>query len=100
VKRTLLCAVLLTVGCAARQPPTELVDARAAYERARVGPAAKLNTSGLGETKKILDEAEHAYAKGGRATRHLAYIAHRRALAAEAEARRKVAEAERVKAGP
>lgn len=78
---------VLLASCAARQPPQELVDARAAYERARVGPAARTNTAGLAETRKLLDEAERKFREGSDAARDVAYVAHRRALTAEAEAR-------------
>jgi hypothetical protein len=87
VKRAFVFALLALGACAAKQPPQELVDARAAYERARVGPAAQANANGLAETRRLLDEAEERYRAGSDAARHIAYVAHRRALAAEAEAR-------------
>lgn len=87
MKRAALLVVVMLAGCAAKQPPQELLDARAAYERARVGPAAKTNTTGLAETRKLLDEAERKFREGSDAARDVAYVAHRRALAAEAEAR-------------
>ena len=88
--------VLFAAGgaaCAHRAPPQELVDARAAYARAHVGPAVQANTPGLHESHRALEEAEREFAEqpSSDAARHLAYIAHRKILAAEANARATIA---------
>ena len=49
---------LLASGCA--QTPKELVDARAAYQRAATGPAAVTNPAQVADAKKSLDQAEEA----------------------------------------
>lgn len=81
-------AFLSLVGCA-EAVPTELVDARAAYERAAQGPAQDLNPADLHVAKTSLEEAELAFKEEGASeiTRDLAYIARRRAELAEANAR-------------
>jgi hypothetical protein len=97
-------AVLLSLaalaGCLSSHPPQELVDARAAYQRAYVGPAAKANVAGLHDAKRALDDAESKFADdpSSEEARHLAYIAHRRVLLAETNARATIAAAERVEA--
>jgi hypothetical protein len=89
---------LLGTGCAARQAPVELVAARAAYERAHVGPAAEANTRGLHAARSVLEDAERQFAEdpSSEETRHLGYLAHRAALRADAEARTEIARAQRV----
>jgi len=84
-------------GCASTRPSPELVDARAAYARAHAGPAIEANAAGLGDAKKALDDAEKAYADepSSESARHLAYIAYCKVLAAEANARANIAEAQR-----
>jgi outer membrane protein OmpA-like peptidoglycan-associated protein len=80
------CAALL--GCAHQgPPPNELAEARAVYQRASAGPAAKHAGARLKLAKQALDSAELAY--GAASTSEVqdrAYIAIRRAEAAEAEA--------------
>ncbi len=75
-------------GCASKQPPPELVDARQAFARARTGPAAQVNPAGIYEAKRSLDAAERKQDDdpGSPEARSLAYIAHRRVLLAEANA--------------
>lgn len=87
-------------GCASTRPPQELVDARAAYARAYVGPAARANTAELDEARRALDDAEREFAHDppSEEARHLAYLAHRRVLLAETNARTVMAATERVKA--
>ena len=88
-----------SVGCAPHRPPPELVDARAAYARASAGSAAQSQPDELAEAKRFLDAAERwqVDAPGSEETKNLAYIAHRKALTAEADARTAVAEIEQAK---
>lgn len=92
----ILASALGLAGCMTTNPPQELVDARAAYARAYVGPAAQTNVAGLHEAKRALDEAEAKYAEDASSdeTRHLAYLAHRRVLLVETNARATIAAAE------
>jgi outer membrane protein OmpA-like peptidoglycan-associated protein len=86
--------VATAVGCGSSTPPPELVDARAAYSRAQAGPAAQVNPAGLYEARQALGVAERKYeddAKSAEA-RNLAYLAHRKVLKAEANARSSVAQ--------
>jgi len=75
-------------GCATTQPPAELIDARAAYQRASVGTTAQLNPADLHVAKETLDQAERAFADDGASqkTKDAAYTAERRVLIAEARA--------------
>jgi len=93
-------AALLAVGCAAKRPPSELVDARAAYGKAQVGPATQANPSGLYSAKQSLDEAERKFHDdpGSAETRHLAYLAHRKAILAESQARTAIAQQQQAQA--
>lgn len=86
-------ALFVVAGCMSTRPPQELVDARAAYARAYVGPAAQTNVSGLHDAKRALDDAEAKFADdpSSEETRHLAYLAHRRVLLAETNARATIA---------
>jgi hypothetical protein len=87
-------------ACTSIRPPQELVDARAAYARAYVGPAAQANVAGLHDARSSLDEAEAKFADDpvSEETRHLAYLAHRRVLLAETNARAIVAAGQRARA--
>ena len=78
----------LTVACA-HAPPSELVDARAAYERAAGGPAAKYDPAGLHVAKETLTVAEQRFKDDGNTelTRDQAYIAQRKAEYSEVIAR-------------
>lgn len=78
-----------TAACAGSTPPAELVSARASYDRASKGPAAKLDPADLHTAKGALDEAEQSYRDDGDSpkTRDLGYAAQRRAEIAEARAR-------------
>jgi outer membrane protein OmpA-like peptidoglycan-associated protein len=80
---------LSVVGCAATAPK-ELVDARAAYDRASHGKAAQLAPADLHKAKTALDEAEKAFADepGERSTADRAYVALRRTQLAEVMATR------------
>lgn len=75
----------MIAGCASK-PPTELKNARAAYQDAANSPGANLATQDVYEAKKSLDRAELAFNDEGdkAATRDLAYIAERKAVIARA----------------
>lgn len=90
MKWTLAAAVTgiaMVMGCGATRPPNQLVDARSAYQKASVNPAAPMAKTGLFEARQALDAAERAFQEGDMTkAKNLAYIAHRKALAAEAQA--------------
>lgn len=75
----------LLVSCATTIP-TELSDARQAYQRASQGPAEKLVPAELHNAKQALDRAEIAFAKDPNSyqTKDLAYVAERKARRADA----------------
>lgn len=101
MKRLLLATILLAASaCVAHRPPPELVEARAAYARAHVGPAAQANTPGLYEARRALDEAERRFADDPTSpeVRDLAYIAQRKVLIAETNARATIAATQRAQA--
>jgi outer membrane protein OmpA-like peptidoglycan-associated protein len=85
----LVAAAVAATGCAARQTPQELVDARAAYGRASVGPAAQLAPAQLHVAQESLNAAEQAFLDDGdsESTRDKAYIAIRKVELAESQAR-------------
>jgi len=99
----ILCLVLpaaLLIGCAATLAPKELVDARAAYQRAETSKGAGLMPVPLHEAKVALDVAEAAFvndAESGR-TVGLAYVADRKAKLAEAQGNTAEASAQKAKA--
>ena len=80
------CAGLL-VGCAATIP-TELINARQAYQKASAGPAAKLTPAELHKAEEALSRAEKSFLSDPHSyhTRDLAYVAERKANIAEARA--------------
>lgn len=86
-------------GCSAHQPPPELLDARAAYARAHAGNAATSEPEELADAKRFLDAAERWQldAPGSEEARNLAYVAQRKALTAEADARTELAEVQQAK---
>jgi outer membrane protein OmpA-like peptidoglycan-associated protein len=67
-------------------PPTELVLARQAYQRASLGPASEGAPAELHKAKASLDKAEEAFADrpNSQKTRDLSYIAERKAQLAGA----------------
>jgi hypothetical protein len=79
------CAGLL-VGCAATLPPTELVEARQAYQQASAGQAAQLVPAEVHKAKEALDLAEKSFLDDPKSfqTKDLAYVANRKAKMAEA----------------
>ena len=76
----------LLVGCGASIPPTELVNARQAYQHASTGQAAQLVPAELHKAEAALAIAEKAFLDDPKSfrTRDLAYIADRKAKMAEA----------------
>jgi outer membrane protein OmpA-like peptidoglycan-associated protein len=78
------CAAVLLYGCAATAP-SELVDARLAYQHASAGPAEQIVPADLHTAHEALARAEESFAKDGRSyhTRDLAYVAQRKAEMAD-----------------
>ena len=74
------------LACSAHMPPKELVDARAAYDRAAAGNASKLVPAELHVARESLERAEQKFAEDpdSRDTIDSAYIAMRKAQRAEA----------------
>ena len=86
----LLCLVLpaaLLIGCASTLAPKQLVDARAAYQRAETSKGAGLMPVPLHEAKLALDVAEASFVNDAELDRTigLAYVAERKAKLAEAQ---------------
>jgi outer membrane protein OmpA-like peptidoglycan-associated protein len=79
------CAGLL-VGCAATLPPTELIEARQAYQHASTGQAAQLVPAELHKAQEALALAEKSFLDEPKSfrTKDLAYVANRKAKMAEA----------------
>ncbi len=77
------------VACAPAMPPSELVTARTAYERASSGPTATLDPADLHAAKESLGVAEASFAKDGdtQETKDLSYASERTTETAEARAR-------------
>ena len=71
----------LALGCHS-EPPRELIDARAAYQRAQANPGAKLAASDMYDARGALTTAEKTFADDGdsQETKDAAYIAQRRAV--------------------
>lgn len=84
----ILAAAALQVACGAAVPPKELVDARATYDRVSRSSATQLAPAELDTAKQALARAETSFRDDGDAadTRDFAYIAERKARAAEAQA--------------
>lgn len=80
-----VCAGLLA-GCAASVPPTELVNARQAYQHASAGQAAQLVPAELHKAQAALAIAEKSFLDEPNSfrTRDLSYVADRKAKMAEA----------------
>jgi outer membrane protein OmpA-like peptidoglycan-associated protein len=76
---TAACAAVLC-GCAATAP-SELVDARLAYQHASAGPAAELAPADIHKASEALARAEESFAEDSDSyrTRDLAYVAQRKA---------------------
>ena len=90
-----LCAMLFA-GCGTAPPPRHLLDARAAYNQARVGKAAQFVPAELHTAKVALNAAEQAYEDDAESpeTYALAYVALRTAQLAEAKGNTKSAQAD------
>lgn len=91
---------LLLGACATVQPPRELVDARAAYQKASEGPPSKLDPSGLFEARKTLDAANKSFESDPSSsyTRDMSYIALRKIQLSVAHANIELANQEKAKA--
>jgi outer membrane protein OmpA-like peptidoglycan-associated protein len=86
--RFIVAALVLLAACGTSMPPRELVDARAAYDKAKGGQAAQLKPEVLHEAKVALDQAESAFNDDATSdrTRDLSYVAERKAELAMAQA--------------
>ena len=73
--------LLIAAGCATTGPSPDLIDARRAYEEARLSNAAAYSPDRLLAAKQALDRAEAAHQDdaGSAAEKHLSYVAQRRA---------------------
>lgn len=73
-------SLLIAAGCASTGPSAELVDARRAYEDARMSDAARYSPDKLLSAKQALDRAEAAHQDdpGSFREKSLAYVAERR----------------------
>lgn len=93
-----LIAVCLTVlgGCASAPPPRQLIDARAAYNEARLGKAAELAPAELHMAKMSLNSAEQAFQDDPESaeTYTLAYVALRTAELVKIQAETKAHKAD------
>ena len=89
------CAMSL-LACGMSPPPRQLLDARAAYNRARGGKAAQYTPADLHTAKVALNAAEQAYLDDEESpeTFALAYVALRTAQLVESKANTKAAEAD------
>jgi outer membrane protein OmpA-like peptidoglycan-associated protein len=81
----IIAAVVLLVDCAS-VAPIELTQARKAYHKASIGPAAELVPAKLHEARVALDLAEKSFEDDGASyqTRDLSYLADRKAKMSEA----------------
>ena len=95
-KAIAISALLMLAGaCGTSPPPRPLVDARAAYNRAKSGKAAQYTPADLHTAKVALNEAEKAYEDDAESpnTFALSYVALRTTQLVEAKANTKAAEA-------
>ncbi|HET9959706.1 MAG TPA: OmpA family protein, partial [Polyangiaceae bacterium] len=81
--------LLVTLSACSASTPSSLVDARAAYQRASNGPAARLSPAQLHVAETSLAIAEQTYEDEGDSAnaRDRAYVAERKAQLAETQAR-------------
>jgi hypothetical protein len=84
---TLAAGAAICCGCAATVP-SELVNARLAYQHASAGPAADLAPADLHRAQDALAVAERSFSKDANSyrTRDLSYVAQRKAEMAAAQA--------------
>jgi outer membrane protein OmpA-like peptidoglycan-associated protein len=77
---SMIAVAALATGCAST-PPSELVDARVAYQQAEAGPAAQLAPAQLHVARRALAKAEESFVKAPQEyqTRDLSYVAERKA---------------------
>lgn len=99
VRRATWTSVLLAVGvlgCGSAPPPRQLIDARAAYNEARLGKAAELAPAELHVAKVSLNSAEQAYQDDPESaeTYTLAYVALRTAELVKVQAETKAHKAD------
>jgi outer membrane protein OmpA-like peptidoglycan-associated protein len=94
--RAFLLSAVVLAGCASSPPPRQLLDARAAYNQARVGKAAQYVPAELHTAKVALNAAERAFEDDAESpeTFALAYVALRTAQLAESKGNSKGAETE------
>ena len=87
---------LVLAACASSPPPRQLLDARAAYNRARIGKAAQYTPADLHTAKVALTAAEQAFEDDPESaeTFALSYVALRTAQLVESKANTKAAEAD------
>lgn len=83
----LVASATLLYGCASTTP-SELIDARRAYEEASSGPAVQWAPAELHDAEEALAQAERAFEKDSKSFRtvDLAYVAERKAEMAEVQA--------------
>jgi outer membrane protein OmpA-like peptidoglycan-associated protein len=95
-RKLALPALFLALACSSAPPPRQLVDARAAYNRARNGKAAQYTPAELHTAKVALNAAEKAYEDDpeSQETFTLSYVALRTTQLVESKASTKAAEAE------
>lgn len=95
-KAIALALLLITAGaCGSSPPPRPLVDARAAYSRAKAGKAAQYTPAELHTAKVALNEAEKSFEDDPESqnTFALSYVALRTTQLVEAKANTKAAQA-------
>jgi outer membrane protein OmpA-like peptidoglycan-associated protein len=90
-------AAVLVIACGSTPPPRELLDAQAAYDKVKVGQAAKYKPEQVHEAKVALDIAQQAFQDDGVTdrVRDLSYIAQRKAELSDAEAGYAAAQAQK-----
>ncbi len=96
----MLMGSLFATACASAPPPRQLLDARAAYNEARLGKAAEIAPAELHSASESLNAAERAYQDDPESaeTFALAYVALRTAQLVQVQADTKAAKADLDKA--
>jgi outer membrane protein OmpA-like peptidoglycan-associated protein len=91
-----LAFIVVVVGCGSSPPPRQLLDARAAYNQARMGKAAQYTPADLHTAKVALNAAESAFEDDPESpeTFALSYVALRTSQLVESKANTKAAEAD------